>query len=143
MTIAKKKELAQKLYMQNFFSTQKELAEYLEVSEQTLGKWIKAGKWEDMRESYLISFTEEMAFMKKQLRVMREQLEAEGRTTFNNKEMDVITKLTASIRNLKSEIGIEDVIDVSIKVVEWLRTQDVRRAQDAAEIFHAYIKANS
>lgn len=143
MTNAKKKELAQKLYMQNFFSTQKELAEYLEISEQTLVAWIKKGKWEDMRESYLISFTEEMAFMKKQLRVMREQLEAEGRTTFNNKEMDVITKLTAAIRNLKSEIGIEDVIDVSIKVVEWLRTQDVRRAQDAAEIFHAYIKANS
>lgn len=143
MTNAKKKELAQKLYMQNFFSTQKELAEYLEISEQTLVAWIKKGKWEDMRESYLISFTEEMAFMKKQLRVMREQLEAEGRTTFNNKEMDVITKLTAAIRNLKSEIGIEDVIDVSIKVVEWLRTQDVRRAQDASEIFHAYIKANS
>lgn len=143
MTNAKKKELAQKLYMQNFFSTQKELAEYLEVSEQSLTKWIKAGKWEDMRESYLISFTEEMAFMKKQLRIMREELEAEGRTTFNNKEMDVITKLTASIRNLKSEIGIEDVIDVSIKVVEWLRTQDIRKAQEAAEVFNAYIKANS
>ena len=143
MTNAKKKELAQKLYMQNFFSTQKELAEYLEVSEQSLTKWIKANKWEDMRESYLISFTEEMAFMKKQLRIMREQLEVEGRTTFNNKEMDVITKLTASIRNLKSEIGIEDVIDVSIKVVEWLRTQDIRKAQQAAEVFNAYIKANS
>jgi hypothetical protein len=143
MTNAKKKELAQKLYMQNFFTTQKELAEYLEVTEQTLGKWIRAGKWEDMRESYLISFTEEMAFMKKQLRIMRENLESEGRTTFNNKEMDVITKLTAAIRNLKSEIGIEDVIDVSIKVVEWLRTHDVRKAQEAAETFHAYIKANS
>jgi len=142
VTNGKKKELALKLYTTSFFATQKELAEYLETSEQTICKWVKVGKWDDLKESYLATNTQELAFLYKQLRLMRENLEKEGRDTYNNKEMDVITKITAAIKSLKSEIGVEDVIDVCMKVVEWLRTRDLKAAQEASAIFNEYIKAH-
>lgn len=143
MTNNKKKELAQKLYVSNFFPTQKELAEYLETSEQTISKWVKTGKWDDLKESFLATHTEELAFLYRQLRLKREELEASERKTYNNSDMDVISKLTASIRNLKTEKGIEDVIDVSIMVLDWVRNQDIKKAQLLSEVFNSYIKAHA
>jgi len=139
----KKKELAQKLYVSSYFATQKELAEYLETSEQTISKWVKAGKWEELKESYLATVNEEIINVKRQLRALRENMEAEGRPHYNNSEIDIYSKLTASLRSLKTRIGLEDVIDVSIEVLDWLRTHDVKKAQEASAIFNAYIKAHS
>lgn len=143
MTNSQKRELAQKLYVANFFPTQRKLAEEVGVSEVTISTWAKKYKWDEQKESWLASQTEQLSFLYRQLRLLKEELEESGRQTYNSKEVDIVIKLTAAIKNLKSEKGLDDIIDVMITVVEWLRTVDVKKAQEASDIFNLYIKANS
>ncbi len=143
MTNTQKRELAEKLYTSNFFPTQRELAKYVDVSEVTLSTWAKKYKWDDLKESWLASQGEQLSFLYRQLRFLKEELEESGRKTYNSKEVDIVIKLTAAIKNLKSEKGLDDIIDVMMTVTEWLRTVDLKKAQEVSDIFNMYIKANS
>jgi hypothetical protein len=54
MTIKEKKELAQILYMTGDVS-QKTISERVDISEQSLCKWIKVGEWDNLRQAQLVT----------------------------------------------------------------------------------------
>jgi uncharacterized protein YjcR len=59
-TIQRKKDYAKLLYTVQGVTVQKELAQRSGVSEQTISKWIRAEKWEQIRASIIITKEEEL-----------------------------------------------------------------------------------
>ena len=56
LTNKQKKDWAKMLYL-NEHITQKEIAERVNVNKMTIGKWVKEGKWEEMKTAVSITKT--------------------------------------------------------------------------------------
>ena len=67
---------------------------------------------------------------------------AKGERYPTSKEADIIGKLTAAIKKMKNEIDVEDIVNVSIKFLNWLRKFDLPKAQELSDLFDAFIKDN-
>ena len=56
-------------------------------------------------------------------------------------ESSTISKLTTAIEKLETEVGVQDVIQVSIKVIEFVKKYDMEKAKEIADIFDQFIKS--
>jgi hypothetical protein len=48
--------------------------------------------------------------------------------------------LVSDLAALENECGLTDVINVSIKLLEWLRPVDPAKAKEISQLFDSYIK---
>lgn len=136
-----KKEYALLLFKQGV--TQKEIAQRVGTTEQTLSKWAKDGKWDALRKSLLVTRQEQLGNLYEQLSELNTNIKSkpEGQRFANSKEADVLVKTTGAIRQLETETSVSDVVDVSIKCLNWLRGVEPAKAKEQAEIFDAFIKS--
>lgn len=141
MTNREKKEIARLLYTRGAVATQGELAARVGVSEVTISNWKNKEGWEEQRESLLATRQEELRRLYRQLVKLNDLAEENDDKVLHTKDMDRLSKLTAAIRSLETDISLSDVIDVSIKVIEWVRSYDVKKAQEVSELFDGYIKS--
>jgi hypothetical protein len=58
----------------------------------------------------------------------------------NNKEADVFIKLTASIRNLETELNVGDRVEIGMEFLEYVRSNAADKVGEVVELFDAYIK---
>jgi transposase len=137
---------AKKLLAKDLFLTgkrqQKEIAKMVGVSENTIGRWVKDGKWELLRssltttkESILANYYAQLASINN---IIAERKEGERAAT--SKEADQIIKLSAAIKNLETETGIAEITSVCTGVCEFVRQFDVDKAKEISELFNAYIE---
>ena len=65
----------------------------------------------------------------------------EGERFATSAEADVIGKLSKSIKQMETEVGIADVISVMTRFIEFLRPVDLEKAKDVTRLADAFIKS--
>lgn len=143
MTINEKRELAEYLYTSGAISTQTELALRVKVSEVTISKWKNKYKWDDKRKSLLVTRGEELRNLYDQLSELNQWIKdrEQGQRFATSKEADTLRKLTASIRELETEVSIGQTIDVFIGFNDWLQKVNHDKAKEMIELQDAYVKS--
>lgn len=136
------KELARLKYI-NEGKTYQEIAEALDISRQTIGRWAEEGKWQEYKISISLTQEESLKSTYRMLDELNKTIEArpEGQRYPNSKESSIRASLTADIAKLQTEIGIQDMISVCSKLISWLRKIDLEQAKQIAPLLDAFIKA--
>lgn len=139
MTIEQKKEFAKLLYIRERL-TQKEVATRVGVNEHTLGRWVKDFGWDRLRRSLLVTKHEQIALLYGQLEAMNAVIADREVKTANNKEADIITKLTAAIRNLETEVNLGDRIEIGMEFCDYVRQNAPEKVGETVDLFDSYVK---
>jgi len=138
-----KKEYARLLFTQEKLS-QKEVAEKANVSEQTMTKWVNAnkGEWKRLRQSYVVTKKEQLSRIYEQIDEITQviQQREQGQRYVNSKEADILVKLTAAVKNLETEASVSDIIEVSMRFLNWLRPVDLEKAKEISGYLDNFIK---
>lgn len=104
-----RKELARMYYMQRM--SQKDIAEKVGVSRNTVNAWVKDGQWDSLRAATTITRKE---LVNKMLKQIDEKLEA------NVWSADEISKAAAAVEKLDKQTNIITIIEVFSAYNSWL-----------------------
>jgi len=137
---AQEKEYAKSLYIGGGL-TQKEIAERVSVTEKTLAKWIKEGKWENLKKSLLTTKQNQLSFLYDQLDFLNTDISKREFKVAVGKEADTIIKITAAINRLETETSIGDTVEVARNFIEFVRPQDLELAKTITNFFDVFITA--
>lgn len=103
----KERQVAQKLYIE-FFKSQKEIAEDLDVTEKTVGEWVSKGKWKELRDARLNNSNNRAETVKKVIAGLSESaLEVQGkiREAEGNGDMGLALALKKESTRIAQEVG--------------------------------------
>lgn len=141
LTISQKKDWAKVLYLKENI-TQKEIALRVGVTEKTLGGWIKAENWEQLKSSIVVTKEEELRRIYLQINELNTLIFSRevGKRFAIPSEADTLSKLAATSRNLETDTSIAEVIEVARGVLSFVRKDDLAKAQELSKIFDAFIK---
>lgn len=141
MTLKQKKEYAAILFLKENL-TQAEIAEKVGVSRQTINKWVKAEKWEERLAGISMTKEEQIKNLYRQITEINEKIKGreKGERHATTAEADTINKLSAAIKKLEDDLGIADIVGVSIRFLEWVRRVDPSKANELKSLFNSYIK---
>jgi transposase len=128
--------LARKLFIDGGY-TQKEIAEYLAVSEVTISKWRGAYKWDVERNRNQVSPTRLMATLYSQIQKI---LDALGENPMDTKTSMQIKVISSTIRELDKKIDPVVVIDVFKGFTNWLKTVDLEKAKLIVDPMREYVQ---
>src|ERR1035437_10125431 len=138
-----KKEHAKLLFTMEKLS-QKEIAERVNVSEQTITKWVNAnnGEWRRLRQNLIVTKKEQLSRIYEQLDEITEEIQTreKGKRYVNSKEADILVKLTAAARNLETETSLAEIIEVGMRFLNWMRPVDLEKAKEFSGYFDGFIK---
>lgn len=134
------KEFAKSLYIGGGL-TQKEIAARISVTETTLTKWIKVGKWDSLKKSLLTTKQNQLSFLYDQLDYLNTEITKRDSKVATSKEADVIIKLTAAINRLETETSIGDTVEVARNFIEFVRPQNLELAKTITDLFDVFITA--
>lgn len=121
---------------------QKEIAELVGVTVQTISRWVNAEKWDVELASLTITKDKQLARYYSQINEINEAISMRepGQRFANSKEADTLLKLSSAAQKLESETGVRDIINVSIGLLEWVRGFDTDKAKELSDLFDGYIK---
>lgn len=141
LNITQKKEWAAMLYLKENL-TQQEISDKVGVSRQTLGKWIKAEKWEERKVGITLTKEEQINNLYRQIDLINKNISAreESKRYPDSKEADIITKLATAIKKLENDVDISSVISAGIKFIEWVRKIDYEKAQELTGLWDKFMK---
>lgn len=136
-----KKKNAKALFITGQYQ-QKEIAELVGVTVQTISRWVNFDKWDVELASLTITKEKQLARYYAQINEINEAIAGrdKGQRYANSKEADILNKLSAAAQKLESETGVRDIVDVSIGLLEWVRGFDVNKAKELSDLFDGYIK---
>ena len=137
-----KKMLAKELFLDGKHQ-QKEIAKMIDVSENTVGRWVRDGKWELLRANLTTSKENVLSNWYAQLAEMNNHIaEREpGKRFPTSAESDRMIKISSAIKKLETETGVAEISSVSIGLCEFVRQYDVEKAKEISEHFNAYIES--
>lgn len=138
LTIGQKKEWAQMLFLENKI-TQKDIAVKVKVTEATMSKWVKDGRWNDLRKSLLTSKSEILRNLYNFLDRMNTKMNSEEGFG-DTKLADMYVKYTAAIKNLETETSIAQLMDAGQRFHQFLQAVDPKFALDVLNHFDHFIK---
>ncbi|WP_280115311.1 terminase gpP N-terminus-related DNA-binding protein [Flavobacterium fluviatile] len=131
---AQEREYARILYV-NERITFKEIAERTGVTEKTIGKWAEADNWAKLRKSLLTTKEAQLVHWYNQLDALNELIAKREIPIPESKEADIMSKITANIQRLETEIGLGEYVEVSRKLLTFIQSVDL----DDAKRFKNYI----
>lgn len=136
-----KQEWAKTLFVKEHL-TQKEIASRVGTTESTIGKWKEKFGWEKLKASYTISKPEQLQRIYEQINELTAEIKnkPEGKRYASSKEADILNKLAVAAQKLEADAGVDDIINVFIEFLEWLRPQDLSKAQEISKLQDEFIK---
>ncbi|MPM00630.1 hypothetical protein SDC9_46858 [bioreactor metagenome] len=134
------RQLAEMLFTRDFL-TQKEIAEKLGVAEKTVSKWAIKYKWKEKRQSVIVTKETQLKRVYDQIDELNTAIlkRPEGERYANNKESDTLIKLANVAKTLESEASLAEVIDVSKRILNYVRSYRTDKAAELAAIFDDFI----
>lgn len=141
LTTQQKKEYAGMLYLKENLTMQ-EIAEKVNVTRQTVSRWIKSEKWEERKVGITLTREEQIANLHRQVAEINKVIgEREpGKRFASPAEADTLGKLAAAIRKMENDVGLSDIISVGMRFIDWLRPVDLERAKEFTALWDAFIK---
>ena len=120
LTNQAKKIMAERMYVEDGM-TAKAISEQLDVSEQTLSKWKKDGRWDDKCAEMLASPHKIREILIRELKVV-----AEGGSSII--DADALSKINKVIEGLSSSTSVQIVFSVFKEFDNWMADQDPKTA---------------
>jgi len=121
LTEAQLKEWAKLLYVSHNESI-KNIHEKTGIEEAQLREWIRDGNWDNLKRSLVTTKHEQLQLLYDALYTITTRLKTdEGKEDL--KDIEKILKLTASIKNLQTELSTGEIIEVAIAYLDWLRKE--------------------
>ncbi len=142
LTNTQKKELAYVLYAKENL-TQKEISEKVGVSTVTVNKWVKKGKWDELRTAIKMTNDQQVADLRGHIAEINKEISKrpEGKRYATPAEADMITKYTKSIERLEGEkTSLKDIVSVGILFTSFIRTVDVENAKEVTVLWDAFVE---
>lgn len=142
MTNEQKKDYALLIYTAEPTATQKEIAQRVGVSEQSMSKWAKEGAWDKMRRSRLATRQAELNNAYLQLEELNRNIMSrpEGERVPSSKEADVQVKLASQIRSLETQTSAADVMDVGMAFIEFVRQIAPEKSAEVLALYDGFMK---
>lgn len=102
---------------------QKVIAKRVGVSEPTISKWVNVFNWRSLRDRLLVGKEEILSNLYEQLSELNEAIQnkPKGERWGDSKQADIQIKLTASIRNLETELAIADLVESGIRFMRYMQ----------------------
>ena len=139
LTNQQKKDWAKLLYLQGD-ADNKDIAEKVGVSRNTITRWAKDENWEMLRAAVTSTREEQIRNMYHQIAQINKSI-AESDTKYATPaQADAINKLASAISKLEGDYGIADIISVSKQMLTWMRRKDAAKAVEMSEWFDEFIK---
>jgi len=117
--LERKKSLARTLYMAG--KEQNEIAEQIEVSRQTLSKWVNEGKWKESRAASSITRPE----LVNKLLITIDKLISQVNESEDPEKMaglgDKLAKMSSVIEKLDKKANVVDAIEVFMAFSKWMQ----------------------
>lgn len=148
LSMNEKKEYAKVLYLKENL-LQKEIAFKVKVSENTISKWINTGKWENLKTTHILTKEEELRRLYIMLKATNDSIEKRDDKDIragykdgipNSKEADILNKIAAAIRQLQTEAGVAEIINVATEMINHYKTLDFDKAKELTELFNGFIQ---
>lgn len=142
MTRDQQRDFALTLFLTEQTATQKEIAQRTGVTEKTLSKWVTTEGWHKLRRSKLASRQTALSNAYDQLEALNALIaqREEGHRFPNAKEADTMVKLSATIRQLETQLSLSDVMDVGIHFIEHVRQINPEHVTESLELYDSFIK---
>ena len=132
-----RKEFARHLYMNEDMPI-RDIAVLVNADEATIREWIKAGAWEGLKCSLLISKKNQLKQYYSELQKIDQALKEDKNP--NPKNMDAHLKYTTYIKNLEVQLTPSEIIEVFDTFTRWLRRKDPALTQKLVVHLDAYVK---
>jgi transcriptional regulator with XRE-family HTH domain len=142
LTITQKKDWAKLLYTKENL-TQAEIAGRVGVTRVTINKWINSESWEMLKVSITITKEEQLKNIYRQLVEINEVITGrdKGQRFATPPEADTISKLTKSIKQMETEVGLSDIISSFAGLIQFIRTYDAEQVEVFKPVLDAYVKS--
>ncbi len=118
-----------------------ELSEDMDISEAQLRQWATESSWDYIKKTMPTSKAYQIEKLYLLLEKTNEKLLREEEV--NAKDLDLIVKFTAAIKNLDTEISIQQIIEVAKSFTGWLHAQNRELAKSMTMHFDKFIKERS
>lgn len=137
----KKKVIAHDYFRQGI--SQIEICSKVDISPQTLCRWVKEGGWKDERKSITQTRQELLRQYHTQLAELNDTIlsREEGKRIPSKAEADIITQLTNTIKKIENEADISGIISVMVDFLEFVRKQQPDKALELSAFSDAFIKS--
>ena len=136
-----KKEFAKSLYIYSQ-QTQEEISEIIGISRQTVNKWAKNGHWDELRAATTITPEKIIVNLTKQLNEINQNIteRPKGERFATTKEADAILKISNTIKNLRQELGLSEVVSVGMRFFSWLRdVGEYEKGKEFSNLFNHFV----
>jgi DNA-binding transcriptional regulator LsrR (DeoR family) len=121
--------------------TQKEIAGRVHISEVSLSRWINEERWESLKVSITITREEQLKNLYRQLSELNKAIAERPEVKYATAvEADTISKLASAINKMESDIGVADIVSVGKSFIGWVRSYDVKKAQEITPLFDLFLK---
>lgn len=136
-----KKALAREIYLLGSY-TYEEIASKVDVQRQTISRWAKAGKWDELKAGMSVTREEILKRMYQHLNNINEDIltRTEGERRPSSKEADVMVKLAAAIKSMETDVGISDLVSAGMRFGDWLRISNVEKAKEFVKLWDLFLK---
>lgn len=121
------REFARMLYV-NERITFKEIATRVKVSEKTVSKWAELDGWDKLRKSLLTTRQNQLVHFYNQLDALNELIADRDRKIPTSSEADIMSKITAAINKLETEVGLGEYVEVSKKLLTFIQSANLNDA---------------
>lgn len=141
-TISDKQYLAKILFTREQLE-QKVVAKKVGITEKTMSKWVNEFNWKKLRMRLLLSKDEQISFMYEELEEISNKIKdkPEGERFADTKQADIRIKTTAAIRNLETDLGIHEIVDVGIKFIKFLqKAETIDIVMRINDLWHSFIQ---
>lgn len=122
------REFARILYVSERI-TAKEIAERVKVSEKTIGSWIEKFGWDKLRQSLLTTRQNQLVHWYNQLDAINTDIATRNPPIPVSKEADTMSKITANIKSLETQIGLGEYVEVGTKLLTFIQDIDLNDAR--------------
>ena len=141
LTAQQKKDYARMLYLKDNL-TQQEIAEKVGVSRQSVIRWMKAEKWEEMKVGVTLSREQQISNLHRQVMELNNVIlsRPEGERYATAPAAATLGKLAAAIKKMETDVGIADLVSVGIRFIEWIRPIDLDKAKEVTILWDKIIK---
>jgi transposase len=141
-TISDKQYLAKILFTREKLD-QKIVAKRVGVSEKTMSKWVNDFNWRSLRNRLAVGKEQILSNLYEQLEELNEAIseKPKGERYSDSKQADIQIKLTASIRNLETELAIADLVESGIRFTRFLQAHGThQQVLDVTQMWNDFIQ---
>lgn len=137
--LARLQDIAKHLFISDNSITQKEIAEKVGVTEKTIGDWIQKHNWGSLRKSLLTTKTSQIALMYNQMEVLNNEIAERESKYATSKETDILIKLSTTIKNLETEAGVGELVQMGRELVKYVAQTDYELSKTFTKVFDEFI----